>query len=109
MKIKWSPQYSSKQIEYKQPEKDILYIKAKDIEIEVDFSDDTIFVYDIPEQVKRYVLDALRDEETNELKVRLLRPYSKGEKQIWENKNYYETGGFRGTQYEDYGEEEILK
>ena len=45
---------------------------------------------------------AYRDEETNELYLEIIYRYTAEEKPIFENPNYYEDGGYRGSKYEDF-------
>ena len=47
---------------------------------------------------------AYRDENTNELYLEIRYRYTSEEKPIFENPNYYEDGGYRGTQFEDFTE-----
>lgn len=105
MLVKWSPIRGDKKIVYEQIDTDKLQINNEMI---LDFSDDQIIDYTIPEEVKEFVSEAKRDGVGTELKLTLVRYYGANEKKIWEDNNFRGTGNFRGTDYEAYDFNDIL-
>lgn len=99
MKIKYSPQYKGQKKNYSQPSKDVLKID----EVEYDFSDTNIVEFNVEEAPG--VISAKRI--NGVLHLELTQGYSASEKDIWENKEYC-SSGYKGSDFEEYGESEVL-
>lgn len=99
MIIHWSPCRDDKSLYasvYTQPEPDVLGID----DIEVDFTDPTIVEYDIPAEIKRWILRSWV--EVDGLHITLVAFYTAADAAIWETQPY------RGTGPEDWGTREAL-
>jgi hypothetical protein len=99
MFIKFSPQSLDPRfqevIKYKKIDENTISVNGEELYFNPDFVE-----YNV-ENIKE-IQKAYRDLETNELYLELLYRYPAEEKSIWENPNYYNDGGYRGTQFEDF-------
>ena len=95
MKIKFSPQKNEHKINYKKIDENTIEVNGEQIYFNPDF-----VTYNV-ENIDG-LNNAYRNEETNELYLEITYRYTEKEKHIFENPNYYENGGYRGTQFEDF-------
>lgn len=104
MKIKYSPQYMGRKINYIQSAKDVLeIIDEENGNTGFDFSDKTIVEFNVSEL--SFCNSAKRIDGV--LHLELLQGYSANEKDIWEDEYYCESG-FRGMEFEEFGTKEQL-
>jgi ligand-binding sensor domain-containing protein len=93
MRIKYIPHGDLKGLVVKHVSVDVVDIDGK----LYDFSNKNIVEYnvsDVQEIKAAYRVDGI-------LHLEIRQGYSKDEKHIWEDSNYYSGGGFRGSQFED--------
>jgi hypothetical protein len=95
MKIKYSPCYTT-------PETQVKYINDFTLEIDnelYEFSPEEIDYPDVNKQTNGIIQHA--EVKDNELFLTIRFNYQN--KAIWENPDYYEDGGYRGSKYENIG------
>lgn len=95
MKIKYSPTLAT-------PETQIKYIDDFTIEIDgerYEFSPELVEYPDVSDQTG----GAIQHAEVKDGELYLTVLYRYQDKGTWENPNYYEGGGYRGSKYEDIG------
>jgi hypothetical protein len=92
MKIKYSPCYTA-------PETQVKFIDDWTVQIDgelYEFNKKYVTYPNISEDTKGAVQDAYVKEDELYITVK----YNYTDKTIWENPNYYKSGGYRGTQFE---------
>lgn len=102
MMIKWVPINSPYTARYELVDSNSIKIDGEFVEFDPDLTK-----FDIPEELSRNLISAFRD--GSELMLELRRGYSDSESYIWEQPHYYNEGGFRGSQYEEYTEAGVIE
>lgn len=95
MKIKHTPQYNGKTTEIEKLTEHSLKINGETYE----FSNQDGDYPDISTETNGAIQQA--ECKDGVLWIQIFTGYSADEKEIWENPNFYETGGYRGSQWED--------